>query len=199
LTFILQALDIMDPVSAFRVAGTVVTFVDFCYSLVSESIEIYRSPEGISSENFQLSTLVKDLGKISTQVSDALDTATSQALVPSDESLVRLCQECESITAEVNSALAYLQAQGGGSKAMMAKNSVTVALKAMWSKGNLQNIEKRLQQIRSEMTMAMLVSLWYVPVQMSVPCSYELTIHAGKEIEPAEMGWVRAWSTRSPS
>ncbi|CAH0050899.1 unnamed protein product [Clonostachys solani] len=150
----------MDPVSAFRVAGTVVMFVDFCYGLVSESIEIYRSPEGISSENFQLSTLVKDLGKISTQVSDALDTATSQALIASDESLIRLCRECESITAEVNSALGYLQAQGGGSKAMMAKNSVTVALKAMWSKGNLQNIEKRLQQIRSEMTMAMLVSLW---------------------------------------
>lgn len=189
----------MDPVSAFRVAGTVVTFVDFCYGLVSESIEIYRSPEGISSESFQLSTLVKDLAKLSTQVSDALDTATSQALVASDESLIRLCRECESITAEVSSALGYLQAQGGGSKAMMAKNSVTVALKAMWSKGNLQNIEKRLQQIRSEMTMAMLVSLWYVPVQMSIPCSYELIFHAGKEIEPAEMGWVRAWSTRSPS
>ncbi|VUC28213.1 unnamed protein product [Clonostachys rosea] len=150
----------MDPVSAFRVAGTVVTFVDFCYGLVSESIEIYRSPEGISSENFQLSTLAKDLGKISTQVSDALDTATSQALVVSDQSLVRLCRECESITAEVKSALQYLQAQGGGSKTMLAKNSVTVALKAMWSKGKFQNIEKRLQQIRSEMTMAMLVSLW---------------------------------------
>ncbi|CCT69606.1 uncharacterized protein FFB20_05959 [Fusarium fujikuroi] len=35
----------MDPITVFQVTGTVVTFVEFSYNLISETRSIYRSPD----------------------------------------------------------------------------------------------------------------------------------------------------------
>ncbi|RTE76951.1 hypothetical protein BHE90_008571 [Fusarium euwallaceae] len=132
----------MDPITAFQVAGTVVT-----------------SPDGTQSNATHLSTIVEDLAGISAQVNDALYTSTSRAATASDETLVRLCQECQDIATEIRAALRSLQAKGT-SMLDHAKASVVVALKATWSRDKLEKLEHRLQQIRSEMMMAMLVALW---------------------------------------
>ncbi|RSL48492.1 hypothetical protein CEP53_009511 [Fusarium sp. AF-6] len=132
----------MDPITAFQVAGTVVT-----------------SPDGTQSNATHLSTIVEDLAGISAQVNDALYASTSRAATASDETLVRLCQECQDIATEIRAALRSLQAKGT-SKLDHAKASVVVALKATWSRDKLEKLEQRLQQIRSEMMMAMLVAPW---------------------------------------
>ncbi|KAI6762408.1 hypothetical protein HG530_008388 [Fusarium avenaceum] len=149
----------MDPITAFQVAGTVVAFVEFSYNLISETRSIYRSPDGNPTTVIRLSTIIKDLSDINGRVEHVLGISTSQATTASDETLVRLCRESRDIATEIRTGLTSLQAKGT-SKLDHAKTSVIVALKAMWSKDKLANLEQRLQQIRSEMMMAMLVALW---------------------------------------
>ncbi|SPJ78513.1 related to small s protein [Fusarium torulosum] len=149
----------MDPITAFQVAGTVVAFVEFSYNLISETHSIYRSPDGNPTTVNRLSTIIDDLSDINDRVKHVLDVSTSRATTASDETLVRLCRESRDIATEIRTALTSLQAKGT-SKLDHAKTSVIVALKSMWSRDKLANLEQRLQQIRSEMTMAMLVALW---------------------------------------
>lgn len=106
-----------------------------------------------------LSTVINDLADVSHRIRHVIDVSVSQANNASDNTLIRLCRESQDIAGEMNSALLSLQAKGT-SKLGQAKSSVIVALKAMWSKDKLAKLEQRLQQIRSEMTMAMLVVLW---------------------------------------
>lgn len=108
-----------------------------------------------------LSTVINDLADVSHRIRHVIDVSVSQANNASDNTLIRLCRESQDIAGEMNSALLSLQAKGT-SKLGQAKSSVIVALKAMWSKDKLAKLEQRLQQIRSEMTMAMLVVLWLV-------------------------------------
>ncbi|KAJ3454194.1 hypothetical protein MRS44_018088 [Fusarium solani] len=149
----------MDPITAFQVAGTVVTFVEFAYNLISETRTIYKSPDGRKPDVAPLSTVIKDLAGIGDQVTKALDASTSRASTASDETLIRLCRECQDITIEIRTVLGSLQARGT-SRLDHAKASVVIAAKSMWSKSKLEKLEQRLQQIRSEMMMAMLVALW---------------------------------------
>ncbi|CAG1980275.1 unnamed protein product [Fusarium graminearum] len=149
----------MDPITAFQVAGTVITFIEFSYNLISETRSAYKSPDGYPKVVNDLSTVINDLADVSHRIRHVIDVSVSQANNASDNTLIRLCRESQDIAGEMNSALLSLQAKGT-SKLGQAKSSVIVALKAMWSKDKLAKLEQRLQQIRSEMTMAMLVVLW---------------------------------------
>ncbi|KAG4282188.1 hypothetical protein FPRO04_13364 [Fusarium proliferatum] len=149
----------MDPITAFQVAGTVVTFVEFSYNLISETRSIYRSPDGKPARVNDLSMVINDFADISHRVKQALDLSNCQATTASDEILIRLCNESQDIATDFQRALTCLQANGT-SKVEHVKTSLVIALKAIWSKDKLVKLEQRLQQIRSEMTMAMLVALW---------------------------------------
>ena len=60
---------------------------------------------------------------------------------------------------ERQKALSSLQARGD-TKFDYAVSSVATAFKAMWSQSKINQLDQRLRQIQSEMTMALLVSLW---------------------------------------
>ncbi|KAM0551352.1 hypothetical protein ACHAPJ_008460 [Fusarium lateritium] len=149
----------MDPITAFQVAGTVITFVEFTRTLLAEAREVYTSPSGTTSQSVRLDRIAQDLVTVGDQVSSSLEYSHSTSRTTSEETLLRLCGECNNIRNELQKALSSLQARGD-TKFDYAVSSVATAFKAMWSQSKINQLDQRLRQIQSEMTMALLVSLW---------------------------------------
>ncbi|KAF5020032.1 hypothetical protein F66182_7968 [Fusarium sp. NRRL 66182] len=149
----------MDPITAFQVAGTVVTFVEFTRSLLTEAHQVYTSPSGTTSKSIRLNSIACDLIAVGDQISASLPDTTSTTLTASDETLLRLCRECNAVTDELQQALGKLQARGT-TKFNYAVSSIATAFKAIWSQGEINDFDQRLQRIRSEITMSLLMSLW---------------------------------------
>lgn len=51
----------MDPVSEIGLASAIITFIEFSWTLVQGTGDIYRSPTGSSRENASISTVIADL------------------------------------------------------------------------------------------------------------------------------------------
>ncbi|KAJ4246254.1 hypothetical protein NW762_013604 [Fusarium torreyae] len=149
----------MDPITAFQVAGTVITFVEFTRTLLTEAREVYTSPSGTTSQSVRLDRIAQDLAAVGDQVSSSLANSHSTSRTTSEDTLLRLCGECNNIRNELQQALSSLQARGD-TKFNYAVSSVATAFKAMWSQGKINRLDQRLRHIQSEMTMALLVSLW---------------------------------------
>ncbi|KAF4443142.1 ent-kaurene oxidase [Fusarium austroafricanum] len=149
----------MDPITAFQVAGTVITFVEFGRSLLTEAREVYKSPSGTTSKVIQLDSIANDLAAAGDQVSASLAKSTPSSQATSDQTLLRLCGQCTSIKGELQKALGNLQARGD-TKFNYAISSVATAFKAIWSQSKINDLDERLRRIQSEMTMAVLISLW---------------------------------------
>jgi hypothetical protein len=149
----------MYPITAFQVAGTVVTFVEFGRSLLTEAHEVYKSPSGTTSKVVKLEGIANDLTTIGDQISAYLTNAPAESRGRSDETLEKICQCCTDIKKELQHALGGLRARGD-SKFDYAVSSVAAAFKSVWSQSKINDLDRRLREIQSEMTMAVLMSLW---------------------------------------
>ncbi|KAM0479078.1 hypothetical protein ACHAP7_005679 [Fusarium lateritium] len=140
----------MDPITAFQVAGTVITFVEFSRSLLTDAHHVYKSPTGTTSNVVKLDQIAKDLAKTGDEISVVLAQDATASDTSSSDTLLKLCQQCKSIETELQEVLGGLQARGD-TKFDYAVNN---------SKSKIDDLDQRLQSIKSEMTMAILLSLW---------------------------------------
>ncbi|VTT69121.1 unnamed protein product [Fusarium fujikuroi] len=111
----------MDPITVFQVTGTVVTFVEFSYNLISETRSIYRSPDVIASNKPLTFLIIKRRQRLMKYSSDY---ATSQ-----------------DIATDFQRTLTCLQANGT-SEVEHVKTSLVISLKAIWSKDKLGERER---------------------------------------------------------
>ncbi|EXM14989.1 hypothetical protein RAB80_006735 [Fusarium oxysporum f. sp. vasinfectum] len=149
----------MDPITAFQVAASVITFVEFGRNILTEAREVYQSPSGTPSKVVQLGQVAKDLAAAGDRVSESLIKSAPNSSAASDEKLLRLCGECNTIKNEFQQALTRFQARGNN-KLNHAVSSVSVAFKTIWSQSKIDELDQQLRRIQSEMTMAVLMSLW---------------------------------------
>ncbi|KAM0258623.1 hypothetical protein ACHAPA_011158 [Fusarium lateritium] len=149
----------MDPITAFQVAGTVITFVEFSRSLLTDAHHVYKSPTGTTLSVVKLDQIAKDLAKTGDEVSIVLAQDAAASVMSSSDTLLKLCQQCKRIETEIQQVLGGLQARGD-TKFNYAVSSVAIAFRASWSKSKIDDLDQRLQSIKSEMIMAILLSLW---------------------------------------
>ncbi|EWZ47128.1 hypothetical protein FOCG_11116 [Fusarium oxysporum f. sp. radicis-lycopersici 26381] len=149
----------MDPITAFQVAASVITFVEFGRNILTEAREVYQSPSGTPSKVVQLGQVVKDIAAAEDRVSESLIKSAPNCSAASHEKLLRLCGECNTIKNEFQQALTRFQARGNN-KLNHAVSSVSVAFKTIWSQSKIDELDQQLRRIQSEMTMAVLMSLW---------------------------------------
>ena len=149
----------MDPITAFQVAGTVVTFVEFGRTLLNQSREVYRSPSGATSRVVQLSSIANDLTNIGNHISESLKQSPTSSTTGSDTTLTSICARCIVLKDELQEALQGLEARGD-TKFDLARRSVAVAFKSIWSQSKIDDLDRRLREVQSEMQMAVLTSLW---------------------------------------
>ncbi|KAK1756668.1 hypothetical protein QBC47DRAFT_341333 [Echria macrotheca] len=146
----------MDPITAFQVGASVVAFVDFACALVSTGYRVYKSPSGRSERTVRLSQIAKDLSLVQTRIEQEITRFVSNE---SDQEVLELCQECKRIGADITSTVESLTARGT-SKLSFAKSSFAVAARGLWKDGQVEALKERLEQVRSKMMIAIMISIW---------------------------------------
>ena len=146
----------MDPVTAFQVAASVVAFIDFSRTLVSDTRRVYKSSDGRSARAVKLSKVAEELGSVKAQIEKHM---TDISPTGSDDEMLKVCRECGSIGAELQSTVARLTAQGS-TKLEYAKSSFAVAVKGLWKEGQFGVLIEQLEKLRSRLMMSLMVSVW---------------------------------------
>lgn len=150
----------MDPVTAVSLAACVVQFADFGIRLLSDTYEVYKSASGQTSHTIALSKVASDLLLLSGGIEEqSRNLSAASGAGQSEVTLVRLCGECKVVGQELQKALAHLRAEGTGSFNFAIK-SFAVVVKGFWSTDKINGLRNKLAEIRQQMMMAAIVSLW---------------------------------------
>ncbi|KAH7010155.1 hypothetical protein EDB80DRAFT_610948 [Ilyonectria destructans] len=150
----------MDPINAFQVAAAVIGLVDFGARVLSDTVEIYKSASGHTERDVELTTLSDELSNLSEQLQNRLE-GTSTTSSASESTLRGLSARSIDASNKLKSAIADLQAnKPGTSKISTAANSFASALKAIWKKSEIEALKENLVEIRSQITIATLISVW---------------------------------------
>ncbi|KAM0415928.1 hypothetical protein ACHAPT_013081 [Fusarium lateritium] len=150
----------MDPITALQVASAIIGIVDFGTRLLSETYEIYQS-SGHTERAVALSTLSDELNGLGQQLQGRLQSASGRPSSVSDKTLQSLSARCVEASAKLHLAIRDLQASpSGSSRISTAANSFAAALKAVWKKSEIESLKEELTEIRSQITIAALISVW---------------------------------------
>jgi len=153
----------MDPVTAFQVAASVIAFVDFSRTLLSDAHHVYKSPNGQTARMVRLSEIESDLRSLRVPIEECLAALPGEES-QSDHVIVELCEQCRQIEAALQGTLRDMTAAGMkkikyGRMERAGKSFITAA-RDMGRRKQLEALEQRLGSIHSRMMMAIMVSLW---------------------------------------
>jgi hypothetical protein len=141
----------MEVLSIIGLVGNIVQFIDFSSKLIAETTKLYRSNENALAENIDVETATSHLVLLNNKIKDA-------ATITSDDVLRRLCESCQSTADEL---LAVLNNIKVDSKQGRWK-SIWKALRNVWSKEQISELEGRLERFRKELHLHIVVDLRYV-------------------------------------
>ncbi|KAE9367094.1 hypothetical protein N431DRAFT_304052, partial [Stipitochalara longipes BDJ] len=170
----------LDPLTALSLAGNIIQFVDFASKLFVRGREIYNSAEGLSVCDQELETIAKDLRDISTRFKPQIpprlnsDFDELESGQKTETKLTELSNQCCSIAEELLDALGKLKLSGLDRNNRRWK-SVRHAFKSLWNTEEMGVMVARLQSLREEWSLHILVSL-----------RNNLDIHALKQLEGFE-------------
>jgi hypothetical protein len=144
---------VLDPFTAIGLAGNIVQFVDYSSKLISSTYEIYKSSTGSSGNQVYLEGIATRL----LELNHALDQPKLIGTNWYDKPLDELRKEC----------LQDTQALLGLIKALRAKkdskwSSFRKALRNTWEKEEIDRLEGRLKDHRSEIAAHLVAMLRYV-------------------------------------
>ncbi|KAJ0115527.1 hypothetical protein J7T55_010349 [Diaporthe amygdali] len=132
----------MDPVSAVGLASSILTFVDFAWSLLGGAVEIYRSVDGTLDENARLDDVKDDLDSLSDLLGVKPPCKTK-----AERRIARIAEDCRDDSNTLRDLLAEI---AGGKN----KRAFWRSLKASWSsirsRKEIADLKVRLQEYRSE-------------------------------------------------
>lgn len=122
--------------------SSIVQLVDICGKCVSKSVEVYQSSSGILDENAAVECAVKHIESLRGEVE-------AGAVSAPDRSLQELCRAVSRAGADLLEALAKLKVQGNKTR----WKSIRKALKSVWSKEEIRDLEHRLSSFREELNL----------------------------------------------
>ena len=150
---------VLEALAAVGLAAAVVQFVQFTTEVASKGQEYYRSADGSIKEHVELQSYSDRF----TQLGNGLTTASSRCppsstLTTEERSLVEVASKCQTACAEIRSTLNGLIISGKKTKFC----SFRQALEAVWSEGKIDTDLHRLQMIRDELIVNLLVVIKYM-------------------------------------
>jgi hypothetical protein len=138
----------MDPLSTIGLVGNIVQFVDFGSKLISKSVELYRSTEGALDENLDTETATNHLKDLNEKLKNGAKST-------GDTTLKDLCEACDKVARELLEALDKVKVKGKHEK----WKSIRKALRSVWSKEHIEELEQRLARLRAELNLHLVVDL----------------------------------------
>jgi hypothetical protein len=137
----------MDPVSAFGVASSVITFVELAYSFLSAVYSVYDN--GQPTEHETLETVCIDMRDLSSQLISEKQSSQRQE----DVAIVSLSTKCHQLAADMARRLS--KAKGGKGNIM---NSTKAAIKIICSKDDIARLQKAIDGCRAQLHLQLTVS-----------------------------------------
>jgi hypothetical protein len=173
----------MDPLTALGLAGNIVQFLDFCGKIVLGTREVYLS--GSVGLDVQAEAATRELLDFTTKLQPApLVHNGTQAHSENEIALRQLCDECSDVAKQMLHQLNRLKRDyltppepvpPGASIKQWEKRqqrfaeymedleelgrSLRLALRGMWKRKDLEELEKRLEKCRAAIQLRMLASL----------------------------------------
>ncbi|KAJ8133152.1 hypothetical protein O1611_g474 [Lasiodiplodia mahajangana] len=147
----------MDPLTAIGLAGNVIQFVQFTSDLTRTAVEICKSPTGCAADILTLDSLYQQLNNFNDRLASGHSSTMSAQLggrscasaldIPSFRELSLLCKsDCEKLLSVVGT----LKGKGGPGKRWQ---SFRTALRMVWRKEEIEELEKRLNRTQTTMTL----------------------------------------------
>jgi hypothetical protein len=158
----------MDPVTAFQTASAVLSVVDFGLRVLSDGYEIYKSGTQRTARNDALAQVSQELSGLSERVQQRLvqvSSAGTQATNggSSDTLLREIARRCDTASKRLERAIDDLRRSSKSSrKTTAAAKSLIVALRGIWNQNELDELKAELSDIRSQLTLAVIISMWLV-------------------------------------
>ncbi|KAI0547895.1 hypothetical protein F4679DRAFT_597117 [Xylaria curta] len=151
----------MNPLDAVSLAAAVVQFTDFGVRLLSETVEVYTSVSGMTSETIELKTVEDDLRQLSQSIQEKYSQLADPKKPPreSEQRLLRLCQTCQTLSTELATVVARLRTHKAG-RLNLAVESFGVAVRKFKSQDNIRDLRSRVSEVRQQMMLAMTIFLW---------------------------------------
>jgi hypothetical protein len=150
---------VLDPLTALAIAGSIVQFVDFSSKLLAKGHELYAAVDGASIGYSELETIARDLNALNDRLQQCLPSQQHDPTQPDSEAgLRRLSAQCSVVAGELVPALEGLKVQGTANRRW---KSFRQALKCMMKKEEVNAIATRLQCLRDELNLHILVSIRY--------------------------------------
>ncbi|KAF2236114.1 hypothetical protein EV356DRAFT_531359 [Viridothelium virens] len=130
---------------AFAIIGTIssiVQLVDFCGKCTGKGLRLYRSSSGILDSNAAVELAVNHLTLLQRKVE-------AGATYAADSSLQQLCRAVAETSSDLLRALEKLKVKGKTTK----WKSMRKALKSVWTKEEIEELEHRLANFREELNL----------------------------------------------
>ena len=138
----------MDPITAVGFAASILTFIDFGYQIVTGTLEIAKS--GRTSDNAHISTVINDFHKVVEPLSEHPSGKSEH-----EKALKELAEACKQVSEELTKLLNKLITTPGCS----LWTSARVALRSMRKKGEVADLESKLDRYRSQILMRLVLIL----------------------------------------
>lgn len=138
----------METLAIIGLVGNIVQFVDFGGKLISKSTELYRSSEGALAEHIDIETAINHLVLLNSKLKDVATTT-------GDGALESLCISCATTADNLLAALDKVKVKDKQHK----WKSIRKALRSVWSKEEIGDLERRLATFREELTFHVVVDL----------------------------------------
>ncbi|KAF2653413.1 hypothetical protein K491DRAFT_515569 [Lophiostoma macrostomum CBS 122681] len=147
----------MEVLAAIGLAGNIVQFVSFTSETLSKSREIYLSASGTTEEYTDLKVISQDLLSLKDRISSQKSAMPS--LSPLVDRCMRIADEILSAVKQVEDTSTHGKSstnstvngfKGTGSKSRTQWKSFRKALKCVWGKHRVQDLETRLENLRGQ-------------------------------------------------
>lgn len=132
----------MEALAIIGIVGNILEFLDFTTELVSKSSEIYHSSTGAAKSTANTETTARHLQLLATNLNKT-------PVGTNDDGFDDLCKSCRDVADEILSALARVRAKNKNSK----WESIRKALRTIWSKDEIAELERRLSGLRTELNL----------------------------------------------
>ena len=141
----------MEALAAIGLVGNIVQFVDFSGKLIAESTKLYHSYDGALAENVDIETATKHLAVLIKKLKD-------DAIIVGDGALQNLSLLCQNAAIDLLVALDKVKVKNRQQR----WSSIRKALRSVWSKEEIRELEQRLAKFKEELSLHVVVQLRYV-------------------------------------
>ena len=151
---------VLDALAAVSLASSVIQVIDFGSKLCAKGFEIRNSAEGMTKRYTELGLASSKLSQLTADLENAMRIKDAvEQLDREEQRLMELAQASYSVSQKLQTALEALKTNGLSAGKW---KSLGAALKQCWSDGAIHELESRMDALREQLSVELIMSMRYV-------------------------------------